>query len=58
MAALVFVAGLLTLAAVEDMLEEAHEWREDSERSMLAFLGGFILFTLVSVGLEALVAVE
>lgn len=58
MAALVFVAGLLTLAAVEDMLEEAHESREDSKHSMLAFLGGFIIFTLVSVGLEALVAVE
>lgn len=58
MAALVFVAGLLTLAAVEDMLEEAHESREDSKRSMLAFLGGFIVFTLVSAGLEALVAVE
>jgi ZIP family zinc transporter len=56
MAALVFVAGLLTLAAVEDMLEEAHESNEDSKRSMLAFLVGFVLFTLVSVGLETVVA--
>ena len=52
MAALVVVAGLLTLAAVEDMLQEAHESREDSKRSTLAFLVGFVLFTLVSVGLE------
>lgn len=55
MAALVFVAGLLTLAAVEDILEEAHESREDTKLSALAFLGGFVLFTLVSVGLEALI---
>lgn len=53
MAALVVVAGLLTLAAVEDMLEEAHESREDSKLSILAFLVGFVLFTLVSVGLES-----
>lgn len=53
LAALVFVAGLLTLAAVEDMLEEAHESKEDSKRSSLAFLAGFVLFTLVSVGLES-----
>jgi len=51
--ALVFVAGLLTLAAVEDMLEKAHESKEDSKRSILAFLAGFVLFTLVSVGLES-----
>ena len=51
--ALVFVAGLLTLAAVEDMLQEAHESRGDSKRSILAFLVGFVLFTLVSVGLES-----
>ena len=53
LAALVFVAGLLTLAAVEDMLQEAHQSREDSKRSTLAFLVGFVLFTLVSVGLES-----
>ena len=53
MAALVVVAGLLTLAAVEDMLEEAHESREDSKSSILAFLLGFVLFALVSVGLES-----
>jgi ZIP family zinc transporter len=53
-AALVAVAGLLTVAAVEDMLEEAHRTREDSRRSVLAFLGGFTIFTLVSAGLETL----
>ena len=52
MAALVFVAGLLTVAAVEDMLEEAHEAREDTRLSILAFVGGFSLFTLVSAGLD------
>lgn len=56
MAALVVVAGLLTLAAVEDMLEEAHESREDSKSSILAFLLGFVLFALVSVGLESALA--
>lgn len=55
MAALVFVAGLLTVAAVEDMLEEAHSAHEDSRRSVLAFIGGFTLFTLVSTGLNGLV---
>ncbi|MDO9501447.1 ZIP family metal transporter [Falsiroseomonas sp.] len=53
MAALAFVAGLLTVAAVEDMLEEAHEAREDNRLSILAFVGGFALFTLVSAGLKS-----
>lgn len=55
MAALVFVAGLLTVAAVEDMLEEAHEAHTDSRRSVIALIGGFTLFILVSAGLEAAV---
>ena len=50
MAALVFVAGLYTLAAVEDMLEEAHESAEDTRRSALSFLLGFALFLVVSEG--------
>ena len=54
MAALVFVAGLLTVAAVEDMLEEAHGARDDNRRSVLAFVSGFTIFTLVSAGLETL----
>ena len=54
MAGLVFVAGLLTVAAVEDMLEEAHAAHDDSPRSVLAFIGGFALFTPVSAGLGEL----
>lgn len=54
-AALAVVAGLLTVAAVEDMLEEAHASREDSSWSVLAFIAGFALFTLLSAGLGALV---
>lgn len=54
--ALVFVAGLLTVAAVEDMLEEAHEAHTDSRRSVLAFVGGFALFTLVSAVLASVAA--
>lgn len=49
--ALVLAAGLLTIAAVEDMMTEAHESLEDSKRSLVGFLGGFALFTFVSAGL-------
>lgn len=55
MAALSFAAGLLTVSAVEEMLEEAHEAREDNRASVLAFIGGFALFTLASAGLETLI---
>lgn len=51
MGALIFTAGRLTVAAVEDMISEAHEAAEDSRASVLAFVGGFVLFTLVSAGL-------
>lgn len=51
MAALVFVAGLYSLAAVEDMLREAHQSAEDSRWSAVSFLGGFALFLIVSGGL-------
>jgi len=50
MGALAFVAGLLTLAAVEDMLSEAHESHEDTKWSLLLFTAGFVLFVLVSAG--------
>ena len=53
MSGLVFVAGLYTLAAVEDMLREAHDSAEDSRISALAFLGGFSLFLLVSAGVSS-----
>lgn len=49
--ALAFVAGLLSLAAVEDMISEAHESSEDTKWSMLSFTAGFVLFVLVSAGL-------
>lgn len=48
MIALVFVAGLYILAAVEDMLREAHESAEDSRWSAFSLVGGFALFLLVS----------
>lgn len=48
LAALAFTAGILLLAAVEDMLKEAHEVAEDTRASAAFFLGGFILFTVVS----------
>lgn len=44
MAALVFVAGLYSLAAVEDMLREAHENAEDSRLSAARFVASFALF--------------
>lgn len=51
MGGLVFVAGLLTVAAVEDMLSEAHESADDTWSSTAALIGGFVLFTFVSAGL-------
>ncbi|WP_206075955.1 hypothetical protein [Mesorhizobium sp. Z1-4] len=52
--ALSFVAGLLTVAVVEGMLEEAHEAAGDTRSSTLAFGCGFALFALVSAGLGSL----
>ena len=46
--ALAFTAGLLILAAVEEMLGEAHDASEDSRLSAVFFIGGFALFTLVA----------
>lgn len=51
-AALVFVAGLYTLAAVEDMLNEAHESADDTRWSAISLLAGFALFLLVSGGFD------
>lgn len=53
MTSLVFVAGLYLLAAVEDMLREAHESAEDSRWSAASLLGGFALFLLVSEGFSS-----
>ncbi len=49
---LVGVAGLYTLAAVEDMMREAHESAEDSRWSAVSFLLGFALFLVVSESLS------
>lgn len=46
--ALAMTAGLLLVAAVEDVVSEAHEAAEDSRWSVAAFIGGFALFTLVA----------
>lgn len=54
MAALVFIAGLYTLAAIEDMLREAHEAAEDSRWSSISLLAGFALFLVVSGGLGSM----
>jgi ZIP family zinc transporter len=48
MTALVVVAGLYVLAAVEDMLREAHESADDSRWSAISFMTGFALFLLLS----------
>ena len=49
---LVFTAGLLTVAAVEGMIAEAHEATADKRGSVLAFIGGFVLFTILTAGLK------
>lgn len=46
--ALVVAAGLFVVAAVEDMIKEAHEADDDSSVSTLALIGGFALFGVVS----------
>lgn len=48
MSALVFTAGVLVVAAVEDMMEEAHKAAEDRKGSAIFFVGGFALFVLIS----------
>jgi ZIP family zinc transporter len=47
----VFVSGLYTLAAVEDMLGEAHESKADTRWSAVSFILGFAIFLLASGGL-------
>ncbi|WP_375600326.1 ZIP family metal transporter [Devosia sp. Naph2] len=48
LSALAFTAGLLILAAVEEMLGEAHKSDVDSRTTSLFFLAGFALFVLIS----------
>jgi ZIP family zinc transporter len=51
MAGLVFVSGLYLLAAVEDMMQEAHESSGDSRWSAFSLLAGFTIFLMISGGL-------
>ena len=51
MTALIATAGLLTVASVEDMISEAHQSAKDNRLSVIAFVGGFALFTIVSTGI-------
>ena len=46
--ALAFTAGLLLVAASEEIIGEAHEAAEDSRWSVVAVVGGFVLFALVA----------
>ncbi len=48
LAALAFVGGILHLAAVEDVLTEAHDASPDASWSSALFIGGFSIFTLIS----------
>ena len=45
---LAFIAGLLLVAATEEIIGEAHEAACDTKASALAIVGGFVLFALVS----------
>lgn len=48
---LAFVAGLLVTAVVEEIVPEAHE-EKDSRFAAMALVGGFALFTLISIYFE------
>ena len=49
---LAFIAGLLLVAATEEIIGEAHEAAGDTKASALAIVGGFVLFALVSTYFE------
>lgn len=48
---LVVAGGLFTVAAMEDMIQEAHEADTDARESTLALIAGFVLFVFVSAAL-------
>lgn len=52
MAGLVFVGGLYTLAAVGDMLREAHASSEDSRWSAISLRSGIAFFFVASKGFK------
>lgn len=49
---LAFIAGLLLVAATEEIIGEAHEAACDTRLSALSTAGGFVLFALVSTYFE------
>lgn len=51
--ALAFTAGLLLVAASEEIIGEAHDASEDTRWSVMAIVGGFVLFALVAGYFEA-----
>lgn len=53
LSALAFTAGVLQIAAVEDLMREAHEAEEDSRWSSMFFIGGFALFTALASYFDA-----
>lgn len=44
---LVVTAGLFTVAAMEDMVQEAHQATSDARASTLALIAGFAVFVFV-----------
>jgi ZIP family zinc transporter len=53
LAALAFVAGMLLVAAAEEIIGEAHGAAGDTKLSAFAVAGGFVLFALVASYFEA-----
>ena len=53
LSALAFTAGILLIAAVEDLLREAHGAAADTRLSAAFFIGGFALFTRLGAALGA-----
>lgn len=51
--ALAFTAGILLVAATEEIIGEAHEAACDTKASIFATTGGFVLFALVAAYFEA-----
>lgn len=51
--ALAFTAGILLVAATEEIIGEAHEAACDTKASIFATTGGFVLFALVASYFEA-----
>jgi ZIP family zinc transporter len=53
LSALAFTAGLLRLAAGEEIIGQAHDAACDTRASVLAIGGEFVLFALVAAYFEA-----